>query len=157
MLEELLGNNEEYARRGPGDLPGLPRRNLVVLTCMDHRIDPAAALGLELGDAMVLRSAGGRVTPAVIGDLEILERVAAKRGAALSQLELVLIQHTDCGAAEVASNAPDDPADRVRADLEALVADPRVPATLSATGLVYDTASGRVELVERRSPLGQQA
>jgi carbonic anhydrase len=153
MLDELLGNNEEYASRGLRELPKLPRRNLVVLTCMDHRIDPAAALGLELGDAMVLRSAGGRVTDSLIGDLEILERVAAKRGAALSQLELVLMQHTECGAAEVESNAPDDPADRVHVDLDALAADPRVPASLSVTGLVYNTASGRIELVERRSPL----
>ena len=153
MLEKLLADNEEFARRVPGDLPGLPRRGLVVLTCMDHRIDPAGALGLELGDAMVLRNAGGRVTPSLIEELETLDRVAAQRGSALAELELVLMQHTECGAARVASDVSDDPAERVRIDIEALAADTRVPDPLAVTALVYETATGRVELVERRSPL----
>jgi carbonic anhydrase len=139
------------------DLPELPRRGLVVLTCMDHRVDPAAALGLELGDAMVLRNAGGRVTPALIDELDILDRVAEKRGGSLTELELVLMQHTECGAALVSPEVPDDPAERVRLDIEALEADPRVPDSLAVTGLVYETATGRVEPVEKRSRLRTQA
>jgi carbonic anhydrase len=139
------------------DLPALPRRGLVVLTCMDHRVDPAGALGLELGDAMVLRNAGGRVTPAVIEELGVLEKVAEKRGGSLAELELVLMQHTECGAALVAPDVPDDPADRVRLDIEALEADPRLPDSLAVTGLVYETATGRVEQVEKRARLRAQA
>ena len=137
------------------DLPKLPRRGLVVLTCMDHRVDPAAALGLELGDAMVLRNAGGRVTPAVLDELEVLDRIAAKQGASVADLELVLMQHTECGAALVTPEVPDDPAERVRLDIEALEADSRVPDSLAVTGLIYETASGRVEPVEKRSRLRQ--
>jgi carbonic anhydrase len=118
---------------------------------MDHRVDPLAAFGLEPGDAMVLRNAGGRVTPAVLDDLEILAQVAEARGGNLADLELLLIQHTDCGAAKVAGVT--DTPKALRADLEALAADERLPGSFSVSGLLYDTASGRVELVERRSTL----
>ena len=148
--DSLLEGNRAYAERGVGELPPLPRRALVVLTCMDHRIDPAAALGLELGDAMVLRNPGGRVTPQVIEDLETLDRIAGARGASLADLELVLMQHTLCGANALTST---EPREGVRADLETLASDPSVPGSISVTALVYDTETGRVELVERRAPL----
>jgi carbonic anhydrase len=144
MLDELLASNEEFARRGPGDLPMLPRRDLVILTCMDHRVDPLAALGLELGDAMVIRNAGGRVTPSFLEDLEILAQVAEARGGNLADLELLLIQHTDCGAAKVAGTTDIQAA--IRADLETLASDPRVPGGLSVTGLIYETGTGRITL-----------
>jgi carbonic anhydrase len=151
VLDRLLAANKEFSRRGPGDLPALPRRDLVILTCMDHRVDPHTALGLELGDAMVIRNAGGRVTPAFLADLEILAQVAEARGGNLAALQLLLIQHTDCGAAKVAGVA--DPREALRADVEVLATDERVPATLSVSGLLYDTGSGRIELVDERSPL----
>lgn len=150
MLEELFRNNEGFAAAGPGELPKLPRRGLVIVTCMDHRIDPAAALGLDLGDAMVLRNPGGRVTPQLIEDLDVLDQVARERDSALGELELVLMQHTECGANALSST---DPHDGVRGDIEALATDTSVPDSLSVTGLVYETATGRVELVERRAPL----
>ena len=172
MLDELLEANERFTAQDRGELPSLPRRGIVVLTCMDHRIEPLQALGLELGDAMVIRNPGGRVTPGFLRNLAILDRVAAKAGAGLGQLELVVMQHTECGAGnlaaahddllaehfevaadEVAGKAPADPHEGVRVDIEALAADPGVPDSLSVTGLVYETATGRVELVERRSPL----
>lgn len=176
MLEELLENNRRFAAEERVELPPLPRRGLVVLTCMDHRIDPLAALGLELGDAMVIRNPGGRVTPGFIRNLSILDRVAAKAGSGLGELELVLIQHTECGAGNLAgehdellaehfgisvgeleAKAPKNPHEGIRADIEALAADRSVPDPLSVTGLVYETASGRLELVERRSPLRDPA
>jgi carbonic anhydrase len=144
VLDRLLAANEEFSRRELGDLPALPRRDLVILTCMDHRVDPLAALGLEPGDAMVLRNAGGRVTPAFLDDLEILGQVAEERGGNLADLKLLLIQHTDCGAAKVAGVS--DTREALRADLEALGADPRVPEGLSVTALIYDTATGRITL-----------
>jgi carbonic anhydrase len=118
---------------------------------MDHRIDPLEALDLELGDAMVLRNAGGRVTPAFLSDLEILGRVAADRGSTLADLELMLMQHTKCGAAEVTGAA--DPPERIRSDLEALAANTALPASLTVTGTVYDVDTRQVEEIERRSPL----
>jgi carbonic anhydrase len=154
VIEELLANNREFLGRVPDDLPKLPRRKLVVVTCMDHRVDPARALGLDLGDAMVLRNPGGRVTPALMQDLRTLDLVARERGSALAELELVLMQHTDCGANALTST---DPRTGVRSDIEALATDTSVPGSLTVTGLVYETATGRIELVERRSPLREQA
>jgi carbonic anhydrase len=136
------------------ELPSLPRRGLVVITCMDHRVDPAAALDLELGDAMVIRNAGGRVTPALIENLEILDQVARARGSTLEELELVLMQHTDCGANALTST---DPHSAIRADLAALAEAPSVPGSLTVTGVIYETATGGVEEIERRSPLREPA
>ena len=144
MIDELLERNLRYAEGREGELPPLPRRGLVVLTCMDHRVDPVAALGLELGDAMVIRNAGGRVTPAFLDELAVLAQVVELRGSTLAALHLLLMQHTDCGAAKVAGVT--DQWEAVKADLEALAADPRVPAELAVTGSVYDTATGRITL-----------
>jgi len=132
------------------DLPPLPRRKIVILACMDHRVDPLAALELEFGDAMVLRNPGGRVTPALIEELGVLDQVARARGSALAELELVLMQHTDCGANALTST---DPHDGVRADLEALAAESSIPDSLGVAGFVYETATGRVEEIARRSRL----
>jgi carbonic anhydrase len=150
MAGDIFEGNRKYAERFDGDLPALPRKGLVILTCMDHRIDPAAALGLDLGDAMVLRNPGGRVTPAMIEELGVLDRVAQDRGSKLAALELVLMQHTECGANELTSTEPHA---GVRSDIEALAAETSIPASLTVTGLVYETGSGSVELVERRAPL----
>jgi carbonic anhydrase len=172
MLDDLLDRNLTYAERHQDGLPSLPQRGLVVLTCMDHRIDPVAALGLELGDAMVIRNAGGRVTPAFLQNLDMLGLVARTRGAEMSSFELVLMQHTECGMGGLAdehgedladyfgvsrarldSLAPADPHEGIRVDIEALAGNPAVPGALSVTGLVFDVATGEVELVERRAPL----
>jgi len=172
MLDELLDRNRAYAERHQNGLPSLPRRSLVVLTCMDHRIDPVAALGLEVGDAMVIRNAGGRVTPGFLQNLEMLGLVAQTRGSEVASMDLVLMQHTQCGVGglmdahpdalasyfevqpdQLDSLAPADPREGIRADIETLAANPAVPSSLSVTGLVFDVATGQVELVERRAPL----
>jgi carbonic anhydrase len=172
VLDELLERNRRFAERGAGDQPKLPRRGLVILTCMDHRVDPLSAFGLELGDAMVLRNAGGRVTPGFLRNLEILDQVAANRGASAGELELLLLQHTECGAGnlagdrddllaaqfeippdQVSAKSPGDPHEAIRVDIEALATSPVVPDALSVSGLVYDVNTGIAELVERRSPL----
>jgi carbonic anhydrase len=145
---------------------------MVILTCMDHRIDPLAALDLEIGDAMVLRNAGGRVTPAFLRDLEVLGMVTSRRGGDPGDIELVLMQHTKCGAAGLADDSPDaladylgvpperlaerspsDPRQGVRADIEALAAEESVPGSITVSGVVFDVDTGEVEEIERRSPL----
>jgi carbonic anhydrase len=146
---------------------------MCVVTCPDPRVDPAHVLGLELGDAAVVRAAAGRVSPIVMQQLLFLARTGAAIGQRQDGLELVLLQHTDCGIRhflgdqdrdalaaflgctpdELDAKAIADPRGGVRVDIEALAANPLLPASLSVTGMVYDVASGLVEIVERRSPL----
>jgi carbonic anhydrase len=173
-IEELLARNARHAERGGRENPPLPRRRLVILTCVDHRVDPAHVLGVELGDAVVVRNPGGRVTPSFLRDLAILGRVFPQIEDERERFELALIQHTECGfgrldqgeSAELladyfgvpADEIPgrhlrDDPHAGVRADIELLASDPDVPGSLAVSGLVYDIPSGRAELVERRAPL----
>jgi carbonic anhydrase len=71
-MTPLLERNQQFARSyTPGPL-GIPARQVIIVTCLDHRVDPAIVLGLQLGDAPVIRNAGGRVTRAVIDDIAFL-------------------------------------------------------------------------------------
>src|SRR5919205_1129423 len=91
VTDELLRNNEAYAAGfDKGDLPMPPGRKVAVVACMDARLDPARALGLQEGDAHVIRNAGGVVTDDAIRSLAISQRL-------LGTEEIILIHHTDCG------------------------------------------------------------
>ena len=175
VLSELLARNAAFAESDREELSFIPTLSTIVLTCADHRVDPAKVLGLELGEAVVLRNGGGRVTPAILLNLGMLATVAATEGDPDPdrRFELILMQHTDCGVSRLAGpehadalaaffgvtpdqvpgKFPDDPHKGIRVDMEALASNPVVPDALSVTGLVYDVHTGRVELLERRSPL----
>ena len=71
-LSPLLDRNEQFARNYTPVALGLPTAQVVVVSCLDHRVDPAIVLGLQLGEAPVIRNAGGRVTQAVIDDIAFL-------------------------------------------------------------------------------------
>src|ERR1700730_16380607 len=91
VVQEFLEANEDYARTfQKGDLPMPPARHVAVLTCMDARIDPARLLGLEEGDAHVIRNAGGRASEDAIRSLIISYKLLGTR-------EFLVIHHTDCG------------------------------------------------------------
>jgi carbonic anhydrase len=91
VVDELLRNNEAYASAfDKGALPMPPGRKVAVVACMDARLDPNGALGLQEGDAHVIRNAGGVVTDDAIRSLAISQRL-------LGTEEIVLIHHTDCG------------------------------------------------------------
>jgi carbonic anhydrase len=172
-VELLARRNESLAQHDFRALARAPRLRLCVVTCPDPRVDPAHVLGLELGDAAVVRAAAGRISPIVLQQLLFLARTGAAIGQSEEGLELVLMQHTDCGIrhflapeqrellaaflgcgpGELDSKAVDDPYAGVRVDIDALAANQMLPASLSVTGLVYDVDTGRVEVVERRSPL----
>src|SRR5712691_9162363 len=85
-MTPLLGRNEQFARTYTPAALGLPTAQVVVVACLDHRADPAIVLGLQLGDAPVIRNAGGRVTQAVIDDIAFLaflvEQLSGAQGAA---------------------------------------------------------------------------
>jgi carbonic anhydrase len=172
-VEELLERNERFAARHRSGQPPVPRLGTCVVTCPDPRVDPAQVLGLELGDAAVVRAAGGRISPIVLQQLLFLQATAAALGAVGDGFELVLMQHTDCGIThftgpesreglaaflgctveELEGKSVDDPHAAVRVDIDALAASPLIPDSLSVSGLVYDVDTGQAELVERRSPL----
>src|SRR5690242_4419905 len=89
--DDVLGNAERYASSfDKADLPLPPARKLAVVACMDARLIPTKVLGLEEGDAHVIRNAGGVVTDDAIRSLSISQRL-------LGTEEIVLIHHTDCG------------------------------------------------------------
>src|SRR5215467_14664370 len=91
VTDELLANNASYAASfAKGDLAMPPRKKVAVVACMDARLDPARALGLEEGDAHVIRNAGGVVSDDAIRSLAISQRL-------LGTEEIILIHHTDCG------------------------------------------------------------
>jgi carbonic anhydrase len=162
-MTPLLENNERFARDYTPAALGLPTRQVVILTCLDHRVDPAILFGLRLGDAPVLRNAGGRVTPEVIDDLAYLAFLAGQlsgRGSAL--FEVAVVQHTQCGTglladpdyrrraaeatgiaeAALGTTAVADPHATVGPDVERLRA--ALPPGIGVSGHVYDIATGRV-------------
>src|SRR5690242_19340246 len=113
-MTPLLERNEQFARAYTPVALGLPTAQVIIVTCLDHRIDPAIALGLQLGDAPVIRNAGGRVTQAVIDDVAYLAFLAGQlsggQDAAGTLFEVAVVHHTECGTGFLA-----DPGFRHRA------------------------------------------
>jgi carbonic anhydrase len=115
-IDHLIHANEKYAANFPGPRPLRPKLRMTVIACMDSRLDLFGALGLEIGDAHLIRNAGGTVTDDVLRSLAVSQRVLGTR-------EVVLIHHTDCGMLGF-----DDDAFRAKLTAESGVAPPwRVP------------------------------
>ena len=159
--DELLRNAEAYAASfDKGDLPLPPARKLAALACMDARLNPYALLGLQEGDAHMIRNAGGVVTDDGIRSLAISQRL-------LGTEEVVLIHHTDCGMRtftddafkrsiqdetgikpEWAAEAFDDLDEDVRQSIARIHASPFIPNKDSIRGFVYEVESGRLREVD---------
>ncbi len=157
---EMVSNNDEYAQSfDKGHLPMPPAKPVAVVACMDARLDPARVLGLEEGDAHVIRNAGGVVTEDTIRSLAISQRL-------LGTEEIVLIHHTDCGMltftddevkAQIeadtgirphfALEAFTDLDDDVRQSMARLQASPFVPKKDHIRGFVYEVESGKLREV----------
>ena len=162
ITDKLLANNKHYAASfSKGNLPLPPAQRVAVLACMDARLDPARALGLEEGDAHVIRNAGGVVTDDAIRSLTISQRL-------LGTEEIILIHHTDCGMltfsdddvkAQITEETGIRPPFALEAfgDLEADVrqsiarikASPFVPKKDAIRGFVYEVANGTLKEVQR--------
>ncbi len=161
-MTPLLERNEEFARAYTPTALGLPAAQVLVLTCLDHRVDPAIVLGLRLGDAPVIRNTGGRVTQAVVDDVAYLAFLAEQLSAGVA-----IVHHTQCGTgfladpafrrqaaeatglseAALEATAVADPHETVRADVERLLAAPQLSPKVSVSGHVYDVATGRVTTI----------
>ena len=160
ITDEVIANNERYAKDfDKGDLPIPPAKGLAVVACMDARLDPHQILGLERGDAHVIRNAGGVVTDDEIRSLAISQHL-------LGTTEIVLIHHTDCGmltftddefadkleeaAGERPTWSPESFSDLeqdVRDSIKRITDSPFIPNKDSVRGFVYEVESGKLREV----------
>ncbi|HEX9343581.1 MAG TPA: carbonic anhydrase [Actinomycetota bacterium] len=160
VTDELLQNNQAYAASfDKGALPLPPAKPVVVVACMDARLIPTRVLGLNEGDAHVIRNAGGAVTDDVIRSLTISQRLLGTR-------EVILVHHTDCGMLTFADDdlkrqvqadtgvrppfafeAFPDLEEDVRQSVARVKASPFVPHTDQVRGFVYEVESGRLRVV----------
>src|ERR1700691_3922076 len=101
-ITPLLERNRAFAatdiRNAAPRLPFLPHQGLYIVTCIDPRTDPAEFLGLRFADAIVARTVGGRVTPAVIQDLAYIGYLVETKAPDGPYFEAAIIHHTDCGS-----------------------------------------------------------
>lgn len=156
VTEDYLANNARYASTFSGPLPMPPAKHVAVVACMDARLDVYRLLGLNEGEAHVIRNAGGVVTDDVIRSLAISQRLLGTR-------EIILIHHTDCGMLTFtdddfkrgiqeetglkpawAAEAFPDPAEDVRQSLRRIETSPFVTKHVSARGFVFDVATGKL-------------
>jgi carbonic anhydrase len=161
QTDELLRNAENYANDfDKGDLPMPPARKVAIVACMDARLSPFALLGLEVGDAHVIRNAGGVITDDEIRSLAISQRL-------LGTEEIILIHHTDCGMLtftddefrrsiqEETGIKPQWPAESftdleedLRQSLARITTSPFIPKKDSVRGFVYEVETGRLREVK---------
>ncbi len=158
--DDLLKNNESFVESfDKGDLPLPPARKIAVVACMDARLNPYPILGLELGDAHVIRNAGGVITDDEIRSLAISQHL-------LGTEEIMLIHHTDCGMLtfndqEFASKLEEETGQRphwnaqsfpdldqdVRDSIQRIKDSPFIPRTDSVRGFVYAVETGELREV----------
>jgi carbonic anhydrase len=172
-IDTLIQRNEEFAAHGfAAGLSLMPTLGTLIVGCADPRVDPAHVLGLQPGEALVIRNIGGRITPVTLQTMALLGMIPQLEGAGpISGLNLVVMHHTDCGITRLArvpeqlaaylGVAPDeleakavcDPYAAVSADVAALRANPALPPGTIVSGVVYDVATGRVVMVAPPAPL----
>jgi carbonic anhydrase len=160
VTDELLANNDSYAAGfSKGDLPLPPAKHVAVLACMDARLDPARVLGLEEGDAHVIRNAGGVVSDDAIRSLAISQRL-------LGTEEIILIHHTDCGMLTFSDDEVKDQIhaetgirpsfalesfadldDDIRQSVARIQASPFIPRKDRVRGFVYEVETGKLREV----------
>jgi carbonic anhydrase len=159
VTDELLANNATYAESFQGPLPLPPAKGVAVVACMDARLDVYRILGLNEGEAHVIRNAGGVVTEDEIRSLAISQRL-------LGTTEIILIHHTDCGMVTFtddgfkksilddtglrpswSAEAFPDPDDDVRQSIARIKANPFVPHKDSIRGFVFDVVTGKLNEV----------
>jgi carbonic anhydrase len=176
-MTPLLEHNEQFARDYTPAPLGLPAAQVIVITCLDHRVDPAVTLGLKLGDAPVLRNAGGRVTQSIIEEIAYLaflgQWISGGQLTDDSGFEVAVIHHTQCGTsfltdpgfrreasaatgvdeATLQASAVTDPHTTVRADVQRLLSSPLLPPRTGVSGHVYNIETGRITtIVDTRHP-----
>ena len=181
FLDQILERNQSFATqqsftgtRVPSLPQALPDVKAIVIGCADMRVDPAHVLGLEQGEAVVMRNIGGRITPGLMEQMGMLGRIGQVAGEAPGgggEFHLIVLQHTDCGItrlagdhamltqyfqiddADLETKAVTDPRRAVAVDVATLQKIPVLPAEWLLSGLVYDVATGLVGVVVPPAPI----
>lgn len=173
-FREYLDRNERFAatdaKLDVPAIPFVPLKQLYLITCIDPRVEPAAVFGAELGEAIIARNVGGRVTPAVVQDLAWIMHLHENLTPDEDWFEVAIVHHTDCGSgllarddlrhgytarggwddATVADLAVLDPAVTVRQDVDRLRGAPELASSIGRIrigGYAYDVAGGRATTV----------
>jgi carbonic anhydrase len=180
-LDLTLERNKDFAaeQSAAGALmPSLPRSlpnvKAIIIGCADMRVDPAHVLGIKPGEAVVIRNIGGRLTPGLLEELGLLGRIGQVAGeipGGGGEFNMIVLQHTDCGITRLAGDpallthyfqikegelktkSVSDPRTAVSVDVAALKAIPALPGEWVISGLVYDVATGLVEIVVPAAPI----
>jgi carbonic anhydrase len=168
VLSELVDRNAKYAEKTFQEgLKIIPSLKIMLIGCVDPRVDPFDVLGLEPGEAAIIRNVGGRVNPSLFETMNILKTVSKAGGAEMGAgWNLIVLQHTKCGIIGCYHHAPHlaaaymgveesnldsvaitDPYKAVKIDIEALRSNPEIPGGFTVSGLVYDVDTGRIETV----------
>ncbi|MFZ0293685.1 MAG: carbonic anhydrase [Candidatus Sulfotelmatobacter sp.] len=173
-LDLMLKRNKESATAVPSLQQSLQTLKAVIIGCADMRVDPAHVLGIKPGEAVVMRNIGGRVTPGLLEEFGLLGRIGEVAGTIPGgggEFHLTVLHHTDCGSTrlvgdpamlahyfqiperEVEAKSVRDPRKSVAVDVAALRANPALPDEWLISGLVYDVATGLVEVVVPAMPI----
>jgi len=178
-FDELLRRNQAFAASGDlSTLTAMPDNRVLVLTCVDPRVEPAGFLGVGVGDAIIVRNAGGRVDDAVVADLAFLSALGEAMGADGPPLQVAVVHHTQCGTAALSNpgfrhrfaertglddaaltaKAVTDPVATVRTDVSRLLANPLASDRIVVSGHVLRLETGLVETVlEAAAPTRRDA
>ena len=176
-IDQLLLRNKDFAATAHREVSIVARHQVYVITCLDPRTDPSAFLGLELGDAMVVRNAGGRVSADVLKDIAYIGYLAGTLSPSGPRFEVAIVHHTQCGThhlaaatfrrgfadlidgddAALAREAVTDPEQTVRADVELVRSTAFLPATITVSGHVYDVTTGLVATIVPAAPMHSRA
>ena len=167
-IDPALERNRAFAAAGGHEGAVIfPTLRLFVITCLDPRVDPAHVLGLGLGDAMIVRNVGGRVTPEVINDVAFISQIAESVLPDGPLFEVAVIHHTQCGAGALADDtfrrryadrigaeestlrehAILDASATVSSDVERVRSAPAISPRVTVSGHVYDVTTGLVKTI----------
>jgi carbonic anhydrase len=180
-FDSMLKRNKDFAAQQAAAgalMPSLPRAlpnvKAAIIGCADMRVDPAHVLGIKPGEAVVIRNIGGRITPGLLEQFGLLGRiveVAKEIPGGGGEFHLVVLQHTDCGITRLAGDpamlthyfqieegelkkkAVSDPRAAVAVDVALLRSIPALPGEWLVSGLVYDVATGLVEIIVPPAPI----
>ena len=171
-FDSLLERNKDFAASQSAARELMPRAlpnvKAIIIGCADMRVDPAHVLGINPGEAVVMRNIGGRITPGLLEQMGLLGRIGEVAKAIPGgggEFHLIVMQHTNCGMTylagepamlsryfqiqegELKNKKVSDPRAAVAVDVALLRAIPALPADWLISGLVYDVATGLVEIV----------